>query len=836
MVREVNNEEGVNICYRVMFSYLKRIKIISVLLFILFNTPVLFAQEEGNKGLVKGVVKEKSTQANIEFATVSLFRTHDSTLVTGGITSNLGSFEISKVPNGIFYVKVDFIGYESTYFNNITISNEVSEIDLGIINLVSFSKNMSQFEFVDEKELMETKIDKKVYNVAKDISVQGGTGLDVVKNMPSIEVDEQEKISLRGDKGVQILIDGRPSTISPAQLLKQIPASSIEKIEVITNPSAKYNPEGMSGILNVITKKEKASGFNGSVNGGYQYNGNHGYNGSLDLTYRKNKISIHSNVGIYKSFWESNASENRSFFKDTTYSQEMLSSSLGDNNNYWFTVGLDYFINKKNTFYVQTNGWTWQGLNEGVRRYNYIDNTNEIQSFSNRFNDNNNENLGLGFTTGWQTQFDKEEHKLDVELNLYRDDQYNNSLNKQDFYFISSVNQKQNTTNKGTGNNVDVKADYELPITDSLLLEAGIRNTYSDNFSDFYSESAQQNNPFVADTNLNNVFEYQQNVSAVYAIFGKQYKKTGIKVGNRFEQTIVNTKLVNTNEKHDQNYFSWFPSIHLSYKIAEQNELLFNYSRRINRPESWDVNPFTSYNDPYDLYSGNPRLKPEFIDVFELSYLKFWEKFNINASSYFRQVNDKHQWITRLIDNNVFFSTTENLSKTQITGGELALGYNPKKWWKMNGSFNIWSSNLNNASSELNQNTYGWSTNFSSNFTLPKKWSLNTRVRYSGKQRSLQGYNLSNYNVSFSVSKQLMKEKARITLRFDDIFWTQRWAFESNNLNGFSYYSNSQWSSRSVNISFSYNFGKMNYDSQKRQSKDSSAGDDLKIGGGEGGK
>ena len=804
-------------------------RILKTTILLLVSFGSFFSQQVGQ---IKGVVKDVESEKPIEFSTVSVFNVSDSTLQTGVVTDVNGLFLIDQVPFGNYYVKIEFIGFAPFVIKDIAVSEQMQVIDLAEIKLAAFSKNMDQFEFVDEKELMETKIDKKVYNVAKDISVQGGTGLDVVKNMPSVEVDEQEKISLRGDKGVQILIDGRPSTVSPSQLLKQIPASSIEKIEVITNPSAKYNPEGMSGILNVITKKEKASGFNGSVNGGYQYNQNHGYNGSLDLTYRKNKISVHSNVGIWKGMWKSTASENRSFFKDTTYTQEMLSGGEGDNMNYWYSVGLDYFINKKNTVYFQTNGWAWQGLYEGIRRYNYIDYTNEIQSFSNRFNDNTNENSGFGFTTGWQTQFEKEEHKLDVELNLYRDNQYSNSLNKQDFYFINTIDKKQNTTENGYGNNVDVKVDYELPITDSLLLEAGIRNTYSDNFSDFYSESAQQNNPFVADTNLNNVFEYQQNVSAAYAIFGKQYKKTGIKLGNRIEQTVVNTRLINTNEKNNQNYFSWFPSIHLSYKIAEQNELLFNYSRRINRPDCWDVNPFTSYNDPYDLSRGNPRLKPEFIDVFELSYLKFWEKFNINASSYFRQVNDKHQWITRLIDNNVFLSTTENLSTTQITGGELALGYNPKKWWKMNGSLNIWSSNLNNASNELNQNTYGWSTNFSSNFTLPKKWSMNTRVRYSGKQRGLQGYNLSNYSVSFSVSKQLMKEKARITLRFDDIFWTQRWAFESNNLNGFSYYSNNQWSSRSVNISFSYNFGKMNYDSQKRQSKDNSAGDDLKIGGG----
>lgn len=787
-------------------------------------------------GEVKGKVVNANTNQPVEFATVSVFSESDSTLVTGMVTNSEGVFDLKNISNGLFYLKIDFIGLATKIVNNVKIDDENPVFEIDNISLESFAENMEQFEFVDEKTLIETKIDKKVYNVSKDISVQGGTGLDVVKNMPSVEVDEQENISLRGDKGVQILVDGRPSTISPSQLLKQLPAESIEKIEVITNPSAKYNPEGMSGILNIITKKEKASGINGSIYTGYSYNKYSGQNGGVNLTYRKNKISINSNVGLYKSFWESKSDEDRRYYSDTTFSQQTSNINLGDNLNYWFSLGLDYFINKKNTFYIETNGWAWKGDNEGERKYNYFDANNELQSYSIRNSENNNDNNGYGLTAGWQTQFNSEDHKLDIEFNYYKDYDNGENINSQDYFLVNTLPQKQNTKELGEGSNYDFKVDYELPITDSLLLEAGIRNTFNENITDFYSESSTGNNIFIADTNLNNVFEYQQNVSAAYFILGKQFRKIGLKVGNRIEQTLVNTTLITTNEKNKQDYFSWFPSIHISYQIAEQNEFLINYSRRINRPNSWNVNPFASYSDPYRLHAGNPNLLPEFIDVIEINYLKFWKKFNVNISNYFRQVNDKHQYITKLIENNVFLSTTENLDKTQIYGGELSLGYNPKKWWRMNGSFNIWSSNLNNASSELNQNNYGWSSNFSSNFNLPKKWSINARVRLSGKEKNIQGERQGNYNVSLSFSKQLMKEKARLTLRLNDIFWTQRWKYDSNNLNGFSYNSNSQWSSRSINVSYSYNFGKMNYDNQKRQSKDKNAGDDLNIGGGSGGQ
>jgi len=814
---------------------MKYLQLIITAFFFLGGDSFVSAQQEENKGVIRGVVRDKSNQSVIEFATVSLFKTNDSTLVTGGITSSTGAFEIAKVPAGNFYVKVDFIGFEPKFFNDINVTNEKLELDLGEINLASFSKNMSQFEFVDEKELVETKIDKKVYNVSKDISAQGGTGLDVLKNMPSVEVDEQDKISLRGDKGVQVLIDGRPTAISASDLLKQIPSSSIEKIEVITNPSAKYNPEGMSGIINVIMKKEKASGFNGNINLGYRYNGYSGYNGSLNFNYRKNKINITSNIGTYQGVWQSKAKEDRNYINDTTYTQQMLSHNLGDNINLWYTLGLDYYINKKNTVYIQTNGWGWNGDNESIRRYNYFDASDNILSFSNRNSNSDNSYSGLGLTSGWQTQFDTEEHTLDLEVNLYRNNNTGSIENEQIFYFTNQKNQFQNTNQNGKGDQYDVKLDYELPITDSLTLEAGLRATINDENSDFFSASANSIALLKPDTNLNNVFDYQQQVYAAYAIVGKQFKKLGIKLGSRIEQTLVNTKLINTNEKNNQDYLSFFPSLHLSYKANEKNEMLLSYSRRINRPESWDVNPFSSYEDPYDLFKGNPKLKPEFIDVYELSYLRFWDKFNFNSSVYFRQVNDKHQYVTTLTNGNIYLSTQQNLSKTQITGGEITLSYNPKKWWKMNGGFNLWSSNLNGATGSFNKNTYGWSTNFSSNFILPKQWSANTQIRYSGKQRAIQGINKDNYNVSVSVSKKFLKEKARLTLRFDDIFQTQRWAFESNNLNNSYYTSESRWSSTSVNLSFSYSFGKMNYDSQKRQSKDTSAGDDLNIGTGSGG-
>ncbi len=815
-----------------MFKYLRKY---CFLIVILFSVNSLFAQS--NSGIVKGQIIDVTTKKPVEFATVSLFKL-DSSLVTGSITSSTGDFEINKIESGNFYLKVEFIGYKASFYPNISINEEQHEINIGVIKLSTFSENMAEFEFVDEKELMEIKIDKKVYNVSKDIANQGGNGLDALKNMPSVQVDEQDNISLRGDQSVQILIDGRPTSIPASQLLKQIPASSFEKIEVVTNPSAKYRPEGMSGILNIVLKKEKASGFNGNIGSGYTYNDNHGIFNYLGLNFRKNKINVKANVGFHKGTWSYNGVSDRNYFADTTYTQKMTDYGWNKNQNLWYSGGLDYYVNKKNTVYFEASGWNGNNERFDNNHYDYIDEAAVIQTYSDRIANSPSSYLGNDFNLGWQTKFDKDEHTFDLDIDYEINKSDDNTLNDEHFYLSNGTEYRkprgQNTNTLQNNTELDVKADYVLPITDSLKLELGARITLEDINRDFYSESLDSLGAFAEDMNLSNVFYYQQDVYAGYATLGKQYKKIGVKLGTRLERTIINTELKNTKEKGNQDYLSLFPTVHFSYHFTQQNEILLSYSRRINRPNTWEVNPFASYTDPYSLQTGNPNLKPEYIDVYELGYLRFWEKVNFNSSIYFRQVNDRKQRITYLNSENVFVTTPQNISKSYIYGGETTIGYRPYKWWRLNNTINIWSANLNGSSGNLTSSTYGWNFQASSDFTLKKGWSAQMRMNYDGKQTTIQGETLARYNVSASVSKSLLKDNARITFRVNDIFRTQRWVYQSNDLGGFSYNSNRRWASHSFHLSFNYSFGKMNYDSQKRQTKDKSAGDDLNIGSGGG--
>jgi outer membrane receptor protein involved in Fe transport len=792
---------------------------------------------------VKGVVLDSQTKNPIEFATISLFKVADSSLVTGIISDVDGVFLLDKIPSGTFYAKIAFIGFQTSTIESIEINDNQLLKDLGEIKIASNAKDMEEFVVVEEKDIMETKIDKRVYNVSKDVGMQGKMGLEVLKNMPSIDVDEQDNISLRGDQSVKVLIDGRPSSIQASQLLKQIPASSIEKIEVITNPSAKYNPEGMSGIINVVLKKDDSSGFNGSYNAGYQYNGNNGYNTSLNLNYKQGKFNVFGSMGLSNGTWGYSGVADRNYHLiDTTFSQKLTDVGANENTNLWYTLGTDYYVNKKNTIYFSVTGWL---IGAGDRfddnHYDFMDENMNLQTYSDRYSEKTTEYGGYNYNLGWQTQFKKEGHTLDIDFyySPYIDDEYDkiqdNFYNSNDV--LLGITQYQNTSRNSTSDNFNAKADYVLPINDSLKLELGVLSSFDFQDESFYSESNDTTVIIYSDVNLNNDFIYHQSINAFYATLGKQFKNIGIKVGSRLENTILDTELKNTNEKHSQNYFSFFPSAHLSYKVKEGNEYQLSYSKRINRPNRWELNPFTSYSDVYNFFTGNPALKPEYIDVYELSYIRYWDKFNFNSTVYYRQVNDKKNSITQLVGEGVSATMPENLAKSKINGGELIVGYRPTKWWKTNTSLNLWSSKVtDNQFNTVSSNTFGWMLQITSTQTIKKSWTLQVVGRYNGKSEQIQGYTLPRYGINVSLGKDVFKKKGKINISFSDIFKTRGWHFISYDLGNYSYESNRKWSSQSFNISFNYRFGKMNYDNQKRQKKNSSSQDNFSTGSGNSGQ
>ncbi len=805
------------------------------LLLLVFLSICLHVFSQKNSGEIRGKAQNELTKSPIEFATVSIFNTKDSTLVTGSITNNKGEFIIKKVPYGNFYIKIDFIGFKTKIINNISLTKKDHLIDIGIISIANDAENIAAFNVVAEKDLMENKIDKKVYNVTKDVSAQGKTGLEVLNSMPSVDVDDKEVISLRGDESVKILIDNRPTNIKASDMLKQIPASSIEKIEIITNPSAKYNPEGMSGIINVILKKEKAAGFNGSYSAGYTYNEKNGYNSYLSLNYRKNKLNFYASGGVYSGNYFGNGVTNRKYFADSLHYQNLTSSFISAYTNIWYTGGINYYLNKSNTIYIEASGWNGQGSGDNSKNYSFLDNNYYLNNYARRVTANSSLYSSVDFDLGWQTKFKKEDHTLDFDIDYTINNQNSvDNINEHFFSNLSIENQLpkfQNTQQPSDDNFLSATLDYTLPINDSLTLEMGLASSLVKSDELFYSESSDSTTIVYPDINLNNHFLYQQNINAFYVTLAKQFNKIGVKLGARIENTTTNSELTDTHQTFNHNYFSYFPSVHLSYQIKEGNEYLLSYSKRINRPQSWDLNPFASYTDPYSLRTGNPFLNPEYIDVYELSYNRYWDKFNFNSSVYYRQVNGKKSSLTVLNSEGISISKPENIADSKINGGELIVGYKPFKWWRTNTSFNIWSSKVkDNKLNQLTSNTFGWMFQLTSTQTIKKSWILQTRWKYRGRSESLQGHSLPRYGLNVSVSKKILKDKGKFTASFNDIFNTRNRHFLSDNLVGYAYETNWNWSSRSVRVSFNYTFGKMKFDSQKREKKSHSANDNLNTG------
>lgn len=799
---------------------------------ILFFPYLLFGQypgggQKGGAGQVKGVVIDETTNKSIEFATITILNKSDSTVVTGTVTKEDGRFLLESVPFGPHLLKAKFIGYESRFFD-IELNSGSPIFEVEKISLKPADGVLNEVEVVSDQKILETKIDKKVFNTEQDLNSKGGTGLDVMRNVPSVDVDVDNNITLRGDQNVQILIDGRPTSIPANILLQQIPASEILKVEIVTNPSAKYDPEGMSGILNIILKKNKNRGFNGNMNASFMYGKTAKENLSLMLNYKTSKINAYTNFSYNNgAYWHGGDQDKTTMFGDTSYRLVNENEGSHARNSFYAKGGLDYFMNDNNVLYASgsySKGW---GTSTNLNVYdNY---TAEHYDYgSDRSATSPSQDDRYQVNAGWQKQFKKKGETFDLDINWNSNSSVDSNFYEQTFYnengdFISLAD-LQNTNTTDNRSTFMLRADYVLPITDSMTFEAGFRNTNKYKMNTFYSETADSLGVFSPDTGLNNTFRYDQLVYAGYLTFGHQLGKFGYKLGARLEQTNTESKLEETNEVFKNPYLSFFPSIHTSFKFNDKNEIQLSYSRRINRPNMWNINPFPSYSDPYSFRYGNPFLKPEFIDVYELGYNFTPKKFTVTSTVYYRQINDL---IRRYLEYDGLISsvTFVNFSTAQMYGAEGIVTYQPNKKLNFTGSFNYWYSVITDqATVGDNIPSKGYSGKGSLRYRFKSGWNSQLTFRYNGGMLVTQGYILPRYGLDASVQKSILKKKGSLTIRVRDIFHTRQFSFNSA-VEGLDYTMHHYWESRMVTVSFNYFFGKMIKGKQKRRSKYDDGGD-----------
>jgi outer membrane receptor protein involved in Fe transport len=822
-------------------AYIKRI------LFLFFLFPLAlpaqnrqFPQGGGDMpsiGKIRGIVLDHKSGQPVEFATIALFKLRDSSLTTGVVAGAKGDFLMQELPFGRYFMKINFIGYKQTIIDTIAIRPRAPEINLGTIRLRTSAEELGTVEVSSEKSTLQLAIDKKIFNVEKNIVSEGGSATDVLQSIPSVAVDIDGNISLRGSGNVTVLVDGKPSGItgsSRAAILQQIPASSIESIELITNPSAKYDPDGMSGIINIVTKKNKLSGFNGSVSAGAG-TGNK-YNGAASISYRNSRVNIYANYGFrYGDRTGSGYDYRHNIFADTNYYLNQESHQLNNNISHNIKGGIDYYINDKNTIgaYVLYNLGTENS--NAYSTYTENDENNAQAAYYMRDETSDNLNTSIDYNLNYRKTFARPKQELTFDATFStaasrEEEDYLEHDYRLKYAPKNSFPLKQNTNTKGDNGVTTIQLDYVQPLKKQMNFEAGAKAIMRSINSDFTSESFNYTlSDYTPNTNLNNNFRYSENIYSAYSTFAGGIKKFGFQLGLRAEQAMTQSYLVTTNTKYYKDYFSLFPSVHLSQKMNKEQELQLSYSRRVNRPNTRSLNPFVDYGDPYNLRYGNPYLKPEYIDSYELAYIRYWEKAVLTGTVYYRVTHGIIQRIKSLGDSTVSITTFVNLNSSTSYGFELISKNDLTKWWNTTLSANIFETKIDgaNVDADLQNNNFSYIFKLMSNMRVWKNIDIQFTANYNGPTATAQGEVKPIFSMDLGFKKEIFKN-ATLSLNVTDLTNARKMYLTASGSN-FTTEMERKRESRIATLTFSYRFGKLS--ENKRSTRQKPAGGSEFEGG-----
>ncbi|MCP4441397.1 MAG: TonB-dependent receptor [Aureispira sp.] len=809
----------------------------------LITTHETTAQTAPAIGKITGLVQDQKSKAAIEFATVSILQVTDSTLITGTVTDEKGAFLIEKIPLGTYLLKMDFIGYKSQLIGPVAFSATQPVLQQPTTFLSINAENLETAEVTADQNMMQLGIDRKIFNVEKDQLTKGGTATDVLRNTPTLSVDMDGVISLRGSQGVTVLINGKPSALTGANrkaVLDQIPASMIKQVEIITNPSAKYDPEGVSGIINIVLKKNNLEGISTNVSYTVGTLGDK-HNAALGFNYRNKKINLYSNYNFnYGRRWKTSETNRKNIYADSSSYLNQTSNGVKGQQTHFAKVGMDYYINDKNTLTLSAGFTPQTWFNCDTIDYQFLDNSEALTTHYRRDGIEDYKGFTMEYNLNYTAKFKqpKQELVFDATYSNFRGS--SNDLYQEHFYNSEGVllgnSAMEQTNQKDDGNDVlNAQVDYTHPFAKiSGKLEVGAKGTLRIIDNDFESYNLDyQTNENVLNIGLSNHFQYNEQVYAVYGTYGQKIKKFSFQVGLRLEQAFTASKLVNTGEVYRNKYFSFYPSAHLSYQLPKMQQLQLSYSRRVNRPNIWALNPFISYTDPLNLQVGNPFLKPEYTHSVELSYAKYWKKGSFSASAYYKYTTDVIRKMFFVDNAGVGRVEFTNFDNTQSYGVEIVSGLQLFKWWRLNASANVYrmQEDGSNLSDNFRNDAIWGHGSIGSTFNLPLDFSAQLNVFYRSPLKLAIGTVSDMVHMSFGVSKSFLKRSLTISVRVTDPFRLQRFDYDLYDTN-YTTSGKHRWESLVGHLSVSYNFGKM--DMKTRQKMNKKAGN-APSGGGMGG-
>lgn len=769
---------------------------------------------------VTGHIIDSYSKTSLEYATI-VFKNLKNKKISGGITSAKGLFNI-KVIKGTYDISIEFISFKTIYIKNKSITKSEN---LGVFELTESAAMLDEVNIVPEKSTVDIRLDKKIYNVGKDMTVKGGNVSDVLDNVPSVSVDVEGTVSLRGNENVRILIDGKPSALvgfDGTSALRQLPADAIAKVEVITSPSARYDAEGTAGIINIILRKGKVTGFNGSIN--TSLGDPSQYRASTILNYRSKKYNIFTNTGYSYRNGPGSSSNDVTYFDDS----RTITGFLTERRKYErirkgfnTSLGIEYYLTDNssllgNIIYRQSTG-----ENNSTNDVNVFDANNLLLDNRYRTEDEDEDSNTLQYSLNYTAKLNDIGHKLTVDLQYSTSDQDELGDIFQNNVFVENNRTVQSSTRKLA------QLDYVYPFGKESQLEVGFKSDFESKNSDY-----KVNNPIIDPLfDPSNNLDFEQNIHAVYGQYGKKYEKLSYLLGIRAEYADIKIDLLTTQENFDKNYTKFFPTVNIGYELSDDENITLGYSKRLRRPHSWFLNPFESRTSETNIFKGNVDLNPTYTNSFDLGYLKKWSKTTFNSSVYYKHSTDVMQFVTQergdFVDGiPVLVRSPINLSSEDRYGFEFTTNIRPSKKVNLSGSFNFYGFDTKGEFNGQNfdKKSTSWFTRFSARVTLPAKIQWQTRFMYRGAQENAQSKRDGVFSANIAFSKDLFKDNGTMVLNVSDLF-------NSRKRQGTNYTANSetygefQWRQRQVSLSFTYRFNqKKNQRQPKRNNNQSFSG------------
>ena len=825
---------------------MKKITLLCMLLLSVLANAKPTEKVKAREGTISGRVIDASLNEPLPYVNVIITDSENNT-ITGGITLDDGTFKIEKIPEGTVTLSIQYIGFKTTT-KTITIGKGNYNNKVGDIYLEEDIASLDEVTVVAEISTIQQKVDRKVITIGKDLAASG-TASELMVGIPSVSVDAQTgDISLRGNQNVRVMVDGKLSNIPTAQLLKQIPSTAIKSIELITNPSAKYNPEGMSGIINIVLHKNTMIGFNGSINVGLSKEREAKFNSALNLNYRNGKFNL---FGNYSNNFSKNRNNGR--VTRTENNSEQLFKFLDKRTNHQYKFGVDFYLNDKNTLSVFTNQNISDNSNVGRTTAFFYDDlsSNQDQIFTNV-----GDNMSSQYNLDYKLDFAKEGSNIELEVdhNIY------DGVNPVTFDQIAGPLSDYKDFNDTDRVRTTINLDYINPLSETTKLEVGVQARLFNSEIAYSSTGDTFNDMGNLTPTPSTDFDYTRDIYSVYGTYSKSFEKWTYQIGLRAENVKVDAVALQrdavtdviTEINFDNDYIQVYPSAFFTYTPSEKNSYQLSYSRRVDRPGIGQVNPIKEFSTPLISSFGNQQLEPQFTNSLEVNYTRTLKdrKGSITAGVFYRAISDEINralFIDRSdVNSGRIILTHDNFDDTSAYGIEVSSNYRPTKWWSINGSFDFYSQtqkgiaesfsegvNISTAMiSDIETNitevdNIAWNFRMFNNFKVNKKLAFTAFGFYRGKNKTLQFDIEPMYFVNLGMRYSFLQDnRATFSFNYNDIFDTMKFAFEGSR--PFPQTGEFNWESNTWNISLNYRFGGGKYRAKSRKNRD----DNEKSGGG----